>query len=99
MVIFCYQSVYCQEQEKVKDTAKVYRAIEKYSKGNKFKTFVYKLLFEPISKQKVTDVVVAKMKKQNYKQAIMYTAVGSLVGFGAAYLLDRRRDVEVTPSV
>ena len=68
MVIFCCQSIYCQEQEKVKDTAKVFRAIENYSKGSKFKTFVYKLLFEPISKQKVTDVVVAKMKKQNYKQ-------------------------------
>jgi len=68
LLLFSYQAVCCQEQGKAKDTAKVYRAIENYSKGSKFKTFVYKLLFEPISKQKVTKVVVAKMKKQNYKQ-------------------------------
>ena len=66
VVIFSFQSVCCQEQGKAKDTAKVYKAIENYSKGSKFKTFVYKLLFEPISKQKVTNVVVAKMKKQDY---------------------------------
>ena len=68
LVLLSYQAVCCQEQGKAKDTAKVYKAIENYSKGSKFKTFVYKLLFEPISKQKVTKVVVAKMKKQNYKQ-------------------------------
>lgn len=68
LVLFSYQAVCCQEQGKVKDTAQVYKAIENYSKGSKFKTFVYKLLFEPISKQKVTKVVVAKLKKQNYKQ-------------------------------
>jgi hypothetical protein len=68
VVIFSYQSVCSQKEVKAKDTAKVYRAIENYSKGSKFRTFVYKLLFEPISKQKVTNVAVAKMKKQNYKQ-------------------------------
>ena len=68
VVILSFQSLCCQEQGKVKDTARVYKAIENYSKGSKFKTFVYKLLFEPISKQKVTKVVVAKMKKQNYKK-------------------------------
>jgi hypothetical protein len=41
----------------------------------------------------------AKYKKESYKKALMYTAIGSLVGFGGAYLLDRRRSVEVTPSV
>ncbi len=68
VVIFSFQSLCCQEQGKVKDTARVYKAIENYSKGSKFKTFVYKLLFEPISNKKVTKVVVAKMKKQNYKK-------------------------------
>lgn len=41
----------------------------------------------------------AKYRKESWKKALMYTAVGSLVGFGGAYLLDRRRSVEVTPSV
>jgi hypothetical protein len=68
VVIFSFQSLCCQEQGKVKDTARVYKAIENYSKGSKFKTFVYKLLFEPISNKKDTKVVVAKMKKQNYKK-------------------------------
>ncbi len=68
LVLFTYQAAYCQENGKTKDTARVYRAIEKYSTGSKFKSFVYKLLFEPIAKQKATKVVVAKMKKQNYKK-------------------------------
>lgn len=47
----------------------------------------------------VAGFAYARYKKHDYKKALMYTAVGSLLGFGAAYLLDRKRDVEVTPSV
>lgn len=47
----------------------------------------------------VAGFAYARYKKLDFKKALMYTAVGSLVGFGGAYLLDRRRDVEVTPSI
>lgn len=68
LIFLNYQAVVCQENGKPKDTAKVYRAIENYSKRSKFTNYVHRLLFEPIAKQKATKVVVAKLKKQNYKK-------------------------------
>jgi hypothetical protein len=49
LIIFSYQFFHCQEIPKVKDTAKVFRKIEKFSKKRKFTTFIHKLIFEPIS--------------------------------------------------
>lgn len=68
LALLNYHAAICQENGKKKDSATVYRAIENYSKGSKSKTFIHKLLFQPIAKQKTTKVVVAKLKKQNYKQ-------------------------------
>ena len=38
------------------------------------------------------------IKKKDWKKVMMFTAVGALVGFGGAYLLDRQRAIYVTPS-
>ncbi len=57
---------YCQSNEKTKDTAKVYRAIEKYSKKSKFTNYLHNLLFEPIADQKKVKRVNSKSKKQKY---------------------------------
>lgn len=55
-----------QEQIQKKDTAKVYRNIENYSKKSKFTQFVHKLIFEPVVKDKPKKTKVQKSKKVNY---------------------------------
>ncbi|MFC6876871.1 hypothetical protein [Flavobacterium myungsuense] len=49
-----------------KDSAKVYLKIEKYSKKRKFTQFIYKLIFEPVAKQKVKKSSFHKIKRPNY---------------------------------
>lgn len=46
----------------------------------------------------VAGFALAKYQKKDWKQALTFTAVGALVGFGGAYLLDRNRSILVTPS-
>ncbi len=51
-----------------KDSAKVYRDIEKYSKKRKFTHFIHKLIFEPVAKQKIRKSSFQKIKKVNYSK-------------------------------
>ncbi|MES2811060.1 MAG: hypothetical protein V4670_01190 [Bacteroidota bacterium] len=66
LVIFGNQIGWAQVNPKPKDTAKMYRDIEKYSKKRKFTKFVHKLIFEPVAKQKIKKHSFHKIKKQNY---------------------------------
>jgi hypothetical protein len=68
MIICSYQFSLAQENEKKKDSSKGYRDIEKYSKKRKFTKFVYKLIFEPVTKQKIIKSSFQKIKKPNYQQ-------------------------------
>lgn len=67
-LILCCQIVSAQDDPKAKDTAKMYRDIEKYSKKGKFTKFLHKLVFEPVAKQKIRKNSFHKIKRQNYKQ-------------------------------
>jgi len=66
MIICNYQFLFAQEISIKKDSSKIYREIEKYYKKRKFTQFVYKLIFEPVAKQKVRKSSFQKIKKQNY---------------------------------
>jgi hypothetical protein len=66
MIICSYPLLHAQEVPVKKDSAKVYRQIEKYSKKRKFTQFIYKLIFEPVAKQKVRKNSYHKIKRQNY---------------------------------
>lgn len=67
LLIICSSTVsLAQVNPKTKDTTKVYRNIEKYSKGNKFTRFLHKLVFKPVEKQKITKNSFQKIKKRNY---------------------------------
>ena len=67
MVLLTYHSTFSQESTKSKDTARVYRKIEVLAKRSKFTTFLHKLLFEPVAKQKTRKVASKKIYKQIYK--------------------------------
>ena len=73
LFIFLYYGNYfaiAQQNPKVKDSAKMYRSIEKYAKKSKFRKFVYSMIFEPVSKQVI--------KQNNFKKklkTINYTEV------------------------
>lgn len=67
-LILCCQIVFAQDDPKAKDTAKMYRDIEKYSKKGKFTKFLHKLVFKPVAKQKIRRNSFHKIKRQNYKQ-------------------------------
>ncbi|WP_300568572.1 hypothetical protein [Flavobacterium sp.] len=66
LIICSYQIATAQVDPKVKDSAKVYRNIEKYSKKGKFTTFLHKLIFEPIEKQKIKKNSFQRKKKPAY---------------------------------
>jgi hypothetical protein len=66
--MFSYQLSFAQENPKKIDSSKMYRNIEKYSKKRKFTKFVYKLIFEPVAKQKVRKSSFQRIKKPNYTQ-------------------------------
>jgi hypothetical protein len=56
-----------QQNPKVRDSAKMYRSIEKYAKKSKFRKFVYALVFEPIVKPNVQqNTFQNKLKTKNY---------------------------------
>lgn len=68
LIIFSYQFSFAQENVKKKDSLKVYRDIEKFSKKSKFTQFMHKLIFQPVAKQKVKKRSFQKFKKNNYAQ-------------------------------
>ncbi len=69
--ILLYLSVFfnalasAQEATVKKDSTKIYKDIETYSKRNKFNTFLYKLIFKPI-----TIISKKGVKKKAYKKLI-----------------------------
>lgn len=67
LLLFCALS-FAQQNQKKQDTAKVYRAIENYSKKRKFTNYIHRLIFEPITEKKKISKPVKKIKKQNYAQ-------------------------------
>ncbi|CAM3605328.1 hypothetical protein O8E88_002316 [Flavobacterium psychrophilum] len=67
LIIICnYQLSFTQEIPVKKDSSKVYRDIEKYSKKRNFTQFIYKLIFEPVAKQKTRKSSYQKLKQVNY---------------------------------
>jgi hypothetical protein len=66
MMICSCQLSFAQKNSVKKDSSKVYRQIEKYSKKRKFTQFIYKLIFEPVAKQKIRKSSFQKIKKINY---------------------------------
>lgn len=68
LILSYFNTAHAQVTPPKQDTAKVYRAIEKYSKKRKFTKFMHNLIFEPISKQKIKKTKPVKVKKINYAQ-------------------------------
>jgi hypothetical protein len=66
MMICSCQLLFAQEIIAKKDSSKVYRDIEKYSRKRKFTQFIYKLIFEPVAKQKIKKNRFQKIKRTNY---------------------------------
>jgi len=66
LLIFAYSLSNAQEKDIQKDTAKVYRNIENYSKKRKFTHYIHKLIFEPVAKQKIRKSSFQKIKKTNF---------------------------------
>ena len=58
-------SAISQEKETKADSTKLYKNIETYSKGSRFKTFLYRLIFKP-----VTIISKKNTKKPQYKKLI-----------------------------
>ncbi len=63
--VFISAFAYAQETPVKKDTAQLYKDIESYSKRNKFNTFMYRLIFKPI-----TVITKKEVKKKTYKKLI-----------------------------
>lgn len=68
MIICSCQLSFAQEIPVKKDSSKVFRDIEKYSKKRSFTKFIHKLIFEPVAKQKVRKNKFQKIKRTNYAQ-------------------------------
>ena len=66
LIFFNFQSHFAQVTPVAKDSLKMFRNIEKYSKKRKFTKFIHKLIFRPITKQKVKKSNFQKIKKANY---------------------------------
>ncbi len=66
LIIFNYQFIVCQVKTIEKDSAKVFRDIEKFSRKRKFTTFIHKLIFEPISENAIPKSNFQKKNKKNY---------------------------------
>jgi len=58
-------------QETKKDTAKLYRNIERYSKRSKFGKLMHKFVFEPVEKKQSNPIRKPKKKYQNYEGKII----------------------------
>ena len=63
--VFINALVSAQETTVKKDSTHIYKDIETYSKRNKFNTFMYKLIFKPI-----TIISKKGVKKKAYKKLI-----------------------------
>jgi hypothetical protein len=63
--VFVSAFVCAQETPVKKDTTQLYKDIETYSKRNKFNTFMYRLIFKPI-----TVITKKEVKKKTYKKLI-----------------------------
>ena len=69
-ILFClslFVNAYAFAQEVIvkNDTTQLYKNIETYSKRNKFNTFMYRLIFKPI-----TVITKKEVKKKTYKKLI-----------------------------
>jgi hypothetical protein len=60
---FCISSAFAQEAPTKKDSTKIYKDIENYSKRSKFTQFVYKIFFKPVS-------TTSPPKRKGYKKLI-----------------------------
>jgi hypothetical protein len=69
LMLFCHLFSLAQDNPKAKDSSKMYRNIEKYSKKGKFTKFLHKLIFEPVAKQEIKNIALHKIKKQHYAQS------------------------------
>ena len=63
--VFISAIAFAQETPVKKDTTQLYKDIESYSKRNKFNTFMYRLIFKPI-----TVITKKEVKKKTYKKLI-----------------------------
>src|SRR6218665_441990 len=74
LIMSCYQLSFAQETKPKheseplkKDTLKMYRNIENYSRKRGFTRFLHKLIFEPVTaKQKIKKNSFQKIKKKGY---------------------------------
>jgi len=67
LILCCYQLSFAQKNEVKRDSSKGYRNIEKYSKKRKFTKFIHKLIFNPVSKEKVKKQKSKNIPVKNYK--------------------------------
>lgn len=65
--LLCSQTLTAQQNQTQKDTAKVYRAIENYSQKRKFTKYLYRLVFEPLSKP-IAKPIKKAIKKQSLRR-------------------------------
>ena len=65
-IICSYPVSHAQIKPKAKDTLKVYRSIEKYSKKRGFTKFLHHLVFKPVEKQRMKKNSFQKTKRQVY---------------------------------
>lgn len=75
LLLVCCQSVFSQEVKQEKDSARLYKNIEKFSKKHKFTKFLHGLIFEPIRTKKA----VAKKRKPKIKKTRMRSYEGKIV--------------------
>lgn len=69
IILLCYyQASYSQEKNVEKDTTKLYRKIETFSKKKKVTKLLYKLIFNPITKTKKSKKKTTKSPSKNYLQ-------------------------------
>jgi hypothetical protein len=66
LILFSNQGVFAQENQIQKDSAKGYRALEKYSKKRKFTKFIHKLIFHSVETEKITKNSYQKITTKNY---------------------------------
>ena len=66
LILVYGQASFAQVNQKKEDTAKVYRAIENYSKKRKFTKYIHRLIFEPITEKQQKNKVIKKIKKPSY---------------------------------
>lgn len=67
LFVFFYGIVgFSQTNPKEKDSIKMYRSIEAYSKKSRFTKFLHKLIFEPTKKEPTNSTKINKQIVQNY---------------------------------